>query len=561
MFKNQQQLSEHWIELIDLAKKYDAEDSLLSYQASIDNFVMKMPLVGLFSAGKSSLLNKIIKDKLLSVEITPETAIATELHYTDDDEAFYGYGLNGQKSSLSRTDVKSQSFAPDLTKDQNAVYKVVSAHINAPVLARFPHVCLVDLPGLESNFSSHQQMIDTYIAQSLAYCIVVSIEDGELKSSTQQFLQELKFNNMPVVLIITKSDLKTDDDAQAITQKIQESVTTLLGCAPLRTVLVSARKKRNLEAVVEAFVAVETLAEQRFDSVVTRPLITELTFLSQNLTKLMSMDDVSAEQLKADKQQLEKDIASFRKKLSHDTEQLENKVQGVINHIIDKVKNQLTEQLDTLAESLLQNRDISVSVENIVRLSVSEGIESDLLPVVNKYIKHIEAELPDSLQIQAVDLNLDDIEEEDDFSFANLAIVLSPVLALLKFHPAITVISTIVIPALAKVLDIVMSEGTKEARREQRQEAARQAVMNEVIPKVILDVKKSLAHMVISNINDTKDMMSKIVAEREQQIQAQINQTEQDIKASHEEQQERKTQYLQDQRFITKIINELQQTL
>lgn len=560
MFKNQQQLSEHWSGLIDLAEKYDAKDSLLSHQASVDNFVMKMPLVGLFSAGKSSLLNKVIKDKLLSVEITPETAIATELHYTDDSEAFYGYDSNGHKTALSRADVNSQNFVPSITKNQSSAYEVISAHINAPVLAQFPHVCLVDLPGLESNFSSHQQMIDTYIAQSLAYCIVVSIEDGELKASTQQFLQELKFNNMPVILIITKSDVKTDDDAQAIAQKIQESVTTLLGYTPLRTVLISARKKRNLEAVIEAFVAVETLAEQRFDSVVTRPLITELTFLSQNLDKLMSMDDVSAEQLKADKQQLEKDMASFRKKLNHDTEQLGNKVQGVVSHIIDKVKNQLTEQLDTLAGNLLQNRDISVSIENIVRLSVSEGIESDLVPVVNKYIKHIEAELPDSLQIQAVELNLDGIED-DDFSFANLAMVLSPVLALLKFHPVITLISTIVVPALAKVLDIVMSEGAKEARREQRQEAARQAMINEVIPKVVFDVKKSLTHMVINNINDAKDMMSKIVAEREQQIQAQITQTEQDIKASHEEQQKRKAQYLQDQRFITKIINELQQTL
>ena len=560
MFKNQQQLSEHWSGLIDLAEKYDAKDSLLSHQASVDNFVMKMPLVGLFSAGKSSLLNKVIKDKLLSVEITPETAIATELHYTDDSEAFYGYDSNGHKTALSRADVNSQNFVPSITKNQSSAYEVISAHINAPVLAQFPHVCLVDLPGLESNFSSHQQMIDTYIAQSLAYCIVVSIEDGELKASTQQFLQELKFNNMPVILIITKSDVKTDDDAQAIAQKIQDSVTTLLGCAPLRTVLISARKKRNLEAVIEAFVAVETLAEQRFDSVVTHPLINELTFLSQNLDKLMSMDDVSAEQLKADKQQLEKDMASFRKKLNHDTEQLENKVQGVVSHIIDKVKNQLTEQLDTLAGSLLQNRNISVSIENIVRLSVSEGIESDLVPVVNKYIKHIEAELPDSLQIQAVELNLDGIED-DDFSFANLAMVLSPVLALLKFHPVITLISTIVVPALAKVLDIVMSEGAKEARREQRQEAARQAMINEVIPKVVFDVKKSLTNMVINNINDAKDMMAKIVAERQQQIQAQITQTEKDIKASHEEQQKRKAQYLQDQRFITKIINELQKTL
>ena len=186
---------------------------------------MKMPLVGLFSAGKSSLLNKLLDDKLLSVQITPETAIATELHFSEF-ENFVGHKPNGDIVKLSREDIVTQNFSQFLTNDENG-YGYVAAHINAAVLKNFPHLSLVDLPGLESNLISHSKMIDEYIHQSLAYAIVVSIEDGELRASTQNFLRELKISNTPVILIITKSDLKLDNDIQAISQKIEQSITSL----------------------------------------------------------------------------------------------------------------------------------------------------------------------------------------------------------------------------------------------------------------------------------------------------------------------------------------------
>ena len=52
-----------------------------------DNSCIKVPIVGDFSAGKSSLLNSFIgRNSLLPVDITPETAVAYELYYSGDND-------------------------------------------------------------------------------------------------------------------------------------------------------------------------------------------------------------------------------------------------------------------------------------------------------------------------------------------------------------------------------------------------------------------------------------------------------------------------------------------
>lgn len=559
MFSTQQILMDNWQQLNEVATRYNSQDGLQEYKPQIDDFVMKVPLVGLFSAGKSSLLNKILDDNLLPVEITPETAIATELHYTDAEESFYGHKADGETISLSRTDVENHNFEQFLDNDSETTYGWVSTHINAPVLNQFPHIRLVDLPGLESNFSSHERMIDDYIQQSLAYCIVVSIEDGELKASTQRFLQELKINNTPIILIITKSDIKHSDDTHAIAKKIEASITKLLETSPLKTVIVSARKKHNLNAVIDAISAIEDKAEHRFNNVVTLPIISKLTFLNQNLEKLIDMDDVTIEQLEADKQMRKQEITLFREKLAKDTEQLETKTISIINKIVLKTKNDLIAQLDSLADALIQNRNISSTIESIVRLAVSEGVQDELLPVVNKYIKHIESELPNSLQINAENLSLGEIDSSS-FSFTDIAVVLAPVLALLKFHPIVAVISTVVVPVIAKVLDMLMSGKQKEQQLEKQKETARQVILSDVIPRLEIEVRNAMTTIVNDNIAKASSMMEQIANDREQQVQAQIAQTEQDIKASETEQQARKSVYTSDKQYISDIIHQLSQT-
>ena len=60
--------------------------------AGIDTYRVNTPVVGNFSTGKSSMINAIIGKALLSVDITPETAVPTEIYYGNNK--VYQYDKN-----------------------------------------------------------------------------------------------------------------------------------------------------------------------------------------------------------------------------------------------------------------------------------------------------------------------------------------------------------------------------------------------------------------------------------------------------------------------------------
>ena len=554
MFKHQQMLNDNWSELNAVFSTYQSSHQLDKYGQNVKDFIMKMPLVGLFSAGKSSLLNKLLDDKLLSVQITPETAIATELHFSESDN-FVGHKPNGDIVELSREDIATQNFSQFLTSEKDG-YGYVTAHINAPVLKNFPHLSLVDLPGLESNLISHSKMIDEYIHQSLAYAIVVSIEDGELRASTQNFLKELKISNTPVILIITKSDLKLDTDIQAISQKVEQSITSLLGRKPIQSVTVSARKGHGIHDVIAAIEQIEAQAETQFDQVVTLPIVNDINFLVQNLDKLLATDNITIEELESEKQVLKEEIKAFNIKITKDTEQFESKAYSIIRRIMDDVESKITANLDSLSTTLLNGQEIGGQVESIIRLTVSEGLQAELMPVLQSYVKNIESDMPESLKIDSPTVNID-TDTTSSIQFSDVVTVLTPVLALLKFNPIIAVISTIALPVLAKVFDMFISEKKRQAEAEARRESARQAVLGQVIPMVKSNLQPKLNEMIRTNIEQAKNSMQAKIAERSEQVQAQIAQKEKDIQANNAEQERRKQKYASDKAFLTQLSQQL----
>ena len=69
-----------------LGKEFDAH--LERIQGALDQIAgqeLIVPIVGSFSAGKSSLINALIGEPLLPVAITPETALPTELRFADKE--------------------------------------------------------------------------------------------------------------------------------------------------------------------------------------------------------------------------------------------------------------------------------------------------------------------------------------------------------------------------------------------------------------------------------------------------------------------------------------------
>ncbi|GAA7248217.1 hypothetical protein HpBGD82_09510 [Helicobacter pylori] len=68
--------------------------------ASIQKQQLVIPVVGNFSTGKSTLLNRFLEKSVLPTGITSETSLATELHYS----------ANERIEAFSNNDEKAESF-------------------------------------------------------------------------------------------------------------------------------------------------------------------------------------------------------------------------------------------------------------------------------------------------------------------------------------------------------------------------------------------------------------------------------------------------------------------
>ena len=62
----------------------DKED-ILSLINEIKNTELLIPIIGGFSSGKNTLLNSFLTKEYLPVGITPETDLATEIRYSDEE--------------------------------------------------------------------------------------------------------------------------------------------------------------------------------------------------------------------------------------------------------------------------------------------------------------------------------------------------------------------------------------------------------------------------------------------------------------------------------------------
>ena len=71
-----------------IAEKYEFKalnDEIKCLFSEIEDFKLKVIFVGSFSAGKSALINSMLGRELLEEGQRPETAIASELVYSDEE--------------------------------------------------------------------------------------------------------------------------------------------------------------------------------------------------------------------------------------------------------------------------------------------------------------------------------------------------------------------------------------------------------------------------------------------------------------------------------------------
>jgi len=148
--------------LDEINKKYDIQqEKAEQLKSNIDNFSVRVPMIGVFSSGKTTLINRALGENLFNFSTDPQTSIPAEIAYAKI-ESIVKINIDDTKTVLTKSDLKNIMF--NIQKEKQLLIS-----LNNGFLKSIPNVTIADLPGFESGIDTHDKAITSYIDKSIAY--------------------------------------------------------------------------------------------------------------------------------------------------------------------------------------------------------------------------------------------------------------------------------------------------------------------------------------------------------------------------------------------------------
>ena len=163
-----------------------------------------LPLVGEFSAGKTSLLNALTATKALETAVLPTTATLFEVHFGCPSAYAEILSANGETQRVS--DIAS------LKNSQLGSAQLVMVFDTSTRVS--PEIVLVDTPGLSAPDPRHRQVLTEFLPKADAILLVSDINQ-QLTRSLANFCRDMKLANKSIYMVLTKCDSKTPDERKA----------------------------------------------------------------------------------------------------------------------------------------------------------------------------------------------------------------------------------------------------------------------------------------------------------------------------------------------------------
>lgn len=371
---------EKFAKLIEIQKKYDiSTEETQEILDSIDTYRVNTPVVGNFSTGKSSMINAIIGKPLLSVDITPETAVPTEVYYGENHVCQYD-----KKGIIERRidELPLRGLTVQTTK-------LVKIEYDNEFLKKIHSVNIVDLPGFDTSIELHNKAIDQYLPNSLAYLLVVSSDDPVLKESIVEFLKELKVYNMPVYVVITKSRRLDDDELDECKKLLQKTVGQIVGQDNVTVASVDSYGRVNVDELKDILIEIQGKTGEIFINKYSEQLRNASRYAEVYLMERIDKASLSSSRLEQEKEKIQKKIQEISVEIEREKNNFERQARVCINSIRDHVKTDLEASLPTISAMMENGNDITDKINSVVRRSVRIGINTEFEPKLKKYVKHI----------------------------------------------------------------------------------------------------------------------------------------------------------------------------
>ena len=499
-----------------------SDNKLSDIQGNITGAELIVPVDGGFSAGKSTLLNSFLGNEILPTAVTPETALATELRYSDSNyiEAVTASGAveRHQLADFARLKDNAQNF------------NNLRVYLNNENLKAIQPLVLVDMPGFDAPIENHNQAILNYLERGVFFVFLTSIEDGNITLSMKREIDNLQQIGKGFAFCISKTNLRAPDDVKAVQQKIAEQLEDDFDYTG-QIALLDMDGGNNLKNILTAVNPDELFKLLFIDE------------LRENYTGLIQSINVKISTFKSNRKEIEEALSALQNSLQG----IEAKKQSAINDVEQRysrdsvsvinqaVTSAILQQKMRLVDLAINNqgafeRELNDITKNALLSAVQtrfRAISQDLIEEMGNGINAQLATLPDG---GLAGIAMDVLANSGADAFGKVA---NTALKSISKAIMVNVTSTTLKALLGSVFGIVgavllflpeiISLFTKGEKERRQREQVEQAIINNVIPQIQQQLNSVLPDLMNQNITA---LINQVSEQFEEQLQQKRNEIE-----------------------------------
>ena len=558
MIQTQKKYSDYLQEVKNILKDTNVEISKINfYEEKINNTELIVPVVGGFSAGKSTLINQFLGENILSTALTPETALATELRYSE----------NSYIKAIKKDDTfdKYEISEIDIIKEKAKNYKYIKLYLNNQKLQEIEPLILVDMPGFDAPIEHHNQAILNYLNRGIYFIILTSIEDGNITKSVLREITNIMEFGKDFSFCLSKTNLRTENDIKAVQNIIEDQLKDYFDFNK-EIILTDNSSGLELEKILNK-IDIEELFKKVF--------LSDLRFNhienESSINIILSTLKVSREEVLKTIAELENSIKNILNKKEQMIEEAEEKYSNTnIDGIINKITNELNLQKEVLISYAIAN-------PNNISQEINEIVKNILIPEIRKRIKDVSNRIVDdfSIELKNLENNLDNSNfdnnwiEKISYSTKNILEKAQNGLSTIvderrsketddKLYKAITTVLGVTTSFVAPIIEIIiifLPEIVRFISGKAKEKQQKEKISEQISISIIPEIKRKLRETIPQIFND---YLKNTIETISQEFETQLEQKRQEIIVTQQDKEDNIKDIEQEILKLENIKKELQ---
>ena len=360
-----------------------------------------LPLIGEFSAGKTSLINALTDSKVLEIASRPTTATLYQIIFGSTENKAVALTAEGESVELQLDSMKNE----ELLK-----YPTVNLFDTSTKVPK--DIIFVDTPGLSSPDPKHREVLISILPRVDAILLTVDANQP-ITRSLLAFVKEMRLAEKPIYLILNKTDTKSTGELQDLKAGIARDIDL-----PIDSVVCTSASTGGVSELQQLLTKIQGQKTQiiaKVDALRTKELIGELRAFIAEILRSSSSPKELKEAVRAQERELERLQSNIRQLMERVEEKLSDKV--------DETQSSLRTQLWSSLNGILSKKGISyndaikaevINVKTILLQNFTRQVATTIREV-NASSRDIRVQLPsaETIDLSQLGEQIDNIPMED----------------------------------------------------------------------------------------------------------------------------------------------------